>query len=232
MFAEGVAVAADALDDAGQHPGGVRVVDGPEAQRVHDGDRAGAHRHDVAHDAADAGGCSLVGLDIARVVVRLGLEGHRPPLTDVDDPGVLADPGEGLAEWGLAGQVTETAQVHLGGLVAAVLGPHDRVHRQLGTRGTPVEDLADALVLVLLEAEVGPRLAGLRGGRGVGDGVEGGHADTTCVRTEVKKVSPSVLGPKPSSTACSGCGMRPTTLPRSLVMPAMSRREPLGLAPR
>ena len=36
-------------------------------------------------------------------------------------------------------------------------------------------------------------------------------------------------GPVRSSTACSGCGMSPTTLPRSLVIPAMSRSEPLGL---
>ena len=48
------------------------------------------------------------------------------------------------------------------------------------------------------------------------------HAATR-FRTEVKKASPSVDGPKPSSTACSGWGIRPTTLPRSLVMPAMSR---------
>ena len=48
------------------------------------------------------------------------------------------------------------------------------------------------------------------------------HAATR-FRTEVKNASPSVDGPNPSSTACSGWGIRPTTLPRSLVMPAMSR---------
>src|SRR5699024_5808489 len=52
---------------------------------------------------------------------------------------------------------------------------------------------------------------------------------SVAVSAEVKKRSPSVLGPKPGSVACSGCGMRPTTLPRALVMPAMSRREPFGL---
>ena len=36
-------------------------------------------------------------------------------------------------------------------------------------------------------------------------------------------------GPKPGSTACSGWGMSPTTLPRSLRTPAMSWAEPLGL---
>ena len=50
--------------------------------------------------------------------------------------------------------------------------------------------------------------------------------------SEVKKPSPSVPEPVRSSTACSGCGIRPTTLPRSLVTPAMSRSEPLGLSSR
>ena len=41
----------------------------------------------------------------------------------------------------------------------------------------------------------------------------------------------SESGPNPGSTACSGCGMRPTTLPRPLRTPAMSCAEPLGLPP-
>ncbi len=92
--AQAVAVAADAGDDAGQHALGVGVVGRAEAQRVHDGDRAGAHGDDVADDAADAGGRALVGLDVGRVVVRLDLEGDRVALADVDDAGVLADADE------------------------------------------------------------------------------------------------------------------------------------------
>jgi hypothetical protein len=89
--AQAVAVAADPGDDAGQHAGGVGGVGAAEAQRVHDGDRAGAHGEDVADDAADPGGRALVGLDVARVVVRLDLEGDRVAVADVDDAGVLAD---------------------------------------------------------------------------------------------------------------------------------------------
>ena len=63
---------------------------------------------------------------------------------------------------------------------------------------------------------------------------------SVCSSTRVKKVRPStperiaswVSGPKPGSVACSGCGMSPTTLPRSLVRPAMSLSEPFGLTPR
>ena len=44
-----------------------------------------------------------------------------------------------------------------------------------------------------------------------------------------KKPVPSVDGPVSASTACSGCGMIPTTLPASLRMAAMSRCDPFGL---
>ena len=67
--AQAVAVAADAGDDAVDDARRVGVVDGAEAQLVHDGDRAGAHGDDVADDAAHAGGRALVGLDEGRVVV-------------------------------------------------------------------------------------------------------------------------------------------------------------------
>ena len=113
--AEAVAVAADAGDDAGQDALGVGVVGRTEAKRVDDGDRAGAHRDDVAHDAADAGGRALVGLDVRGVVVRLDLEGDGVALADVDDARVLADADEQRV--GLRGLLAELAQVDLGGLV-------------------------------------------------------------------------------------------------------------------
>ena len=45
----------------------------------------------------------------------------------------------------------------------------------------------------------------------------------------MKKPRPSSDGPVSASTACSGCGMMPTTLPASFVIAAMSRCEPFGL---
>ena len=109
--AQAVAVAADPGDDAGQHAPGVLGVGRAEPQRVHHRDRPGTHRHDVAHDAADTGRRTLVGLDVRRVVVRLDLEGHRPAATDVDDAGVLADADEHRI--GLRGLVAELLEVHL-----------------------------------------------------------------------------------------------------------------------
>src|SRR3954469_4332779 len=55
------------------------------------------------------------------------------------------------------------------------------------------------------------------------------HAVTSFLTTEEKKPRPSVDVPVRDSTACSGCGIRPTTLPASLQMPAMSFSEPFGL---
>jgi len=68
------------------------MVDAAEPQRIHHSDRPRTHRQDVADDAADAGGRTLVGLREARVIVALGLERHCPTVTDIDDAGLLTDP--------------------------------------------------------------------------------------------------------------------------------------------
>src|SRR5207302_1594440 len=53
----------------------------------------------------------------------------------------------------------------------------------------------------------------------------------TLATAEAKKPRPSADGPVSSETACSGCGIRPTTLPSALHTPAMPAAEPLGLPP-
>ncbi len=171
--AEAVAVAADTGHDPGQHARGVGGVERPEAQRIHDRDGPSPHGEDVADDAADAGGRTLVGLDERRVVVALDLERHGVALADVEDTGVLADAGQCLADRRLLRDLTELLEVHLGRLVGAVLAPHHRVHRQLGAGRAATEDLADPGVLVGLQAQLGPRLLALRVGRGPRDRVEG-----------------------------------------------------------
>ena len=61
-----------------------------------------------------------------------------------------------------------------------MLAPHHRVHGQLGVGGPAAEDLADPLVLVVLEAEFAERLWLVGSGGGVVDGVEGvGGSDVT-----------------------------------------------------
>ena len=53
--------------------------------------------------------------------------------------------------------------------------------------------------------------------------VDIGQGWAVTFKIEVKKPRPSVDGPVSGSTACSGCGISPTTLPASFAMPAMSR---------
>ena len=162
---EAVAVSADAGDDAVHHAGRVRMADVAKAQLVHDRHGAGAHGDNVAHDAAHAGGSPLIGLNKARVIVRLHLERHGPAVADVHNSGVLAHAHEqALAHLGRE-LAAELLEVDLRGLVRAVLGPHHRVHGEFGGRGTPAEDLPDARVFVLFEAELGPG-HGLLGRRG------------------------------------------------------------------
>ena len=67
-----------------------RMVGPAEAQRVHVRDRPRTHREHVAQNAADARRCTLIRLDVARVVVRLHLEDRGLPVTDVDYAGIFA----------------------------------------------------------------------------------------------------------------------------------------------
>ena len=165
-----VAVAADPAHDAVDQvprPGIGRIA---EAERVEDGDRPGAHREDVAEDAADAGRGTLVGLDRGRVVVGLDLERDREPVADRDDAGVLARPGDDA----LALRRQRPEQ-RLRALVRAVLAPHDAEHRQLEVvRVAPAQPVADGVELVVGDAQ--PPVQ--RFGRSLGHGHRGPAAPT------------------------------------------------------
>ena len=63
-------------------------------------------------------------------------------------------------------------KVLLGGLVGAVLGPHDRVHCQLSRGRTATKNFLNVLELVLLQTQFGPGSSVVRGCRRVLDGVE------------------------------------------------------------
>ena len=101
--ADAVAVAADAAHDAVDEVprAGVRRI--AEAQRVEHRDRAGAHREDVAQDAADAGRGALVRLHRGRVVVALDLERDREAVADRDHARLLADARDDVLALGRAG---------------------------------------------------------------------------------------------------------------------------------
>src|SRR5439155_4143647 len=112
-------------------------------------------------------------------------------------------------------------QVDLGRLVRAVLGPHRAVHRELGRGRFARKGFDDTVVFVFGEAESG----------GLGDG------HSTDARTARFSKAPMTAAPSPlwkptvGSTACSGCGIIPSTFPASLQTPAIAPVAPFGFDP-
>jgi hypothetical protein len=137
--AHAVSVCADAGD------GAVEVVVGlGEAQPVEDRDRPRTHRDDVAQDPSDSGCRSLERLDRGGMVVRLDLERHGLAVPDVDHAGVLT--GALQDPFSLRGKPLEQeGRV----LVAAVLRPEEREHRQLEVVRVAAEQLPDAVELLV-----------------------------------------------------------------------------------
>ena len=192
--AEAVPVEGDAADHAGQHPARVGGRGGPEPERVHHRHRARAHGEDVADDPADAGRRALIRLHVGRVVMRLDLEGDRVALADVDHARVVPDAREQRA--GRRRLRRELPQVHLGGLVGAVLAPHDRVQGQLGAGRAAAEGLRDLGVLGLGQAELGKWLRLSRRRRPPAPPCPSPVTSCTpAATTEAKKPRPSAEGP-------------------------------------
>src|SRR5262249_57703383 len=91
----------------------------------------------------DASRRTLVGLDVAWVVVALHLEHDGPPVARVDDARVLA---RALDHQGPAGR--QGLEPVAGGLIGAVLAPHDREYTEFGQGRLAPEDLQEPRVLV------------------------------------------------------------------------------------
>ena len=137
-----VPVVADPGDDVLEEVAGALGAQLAEAQRVEHADRPRPEGEHVAKDPADARRCALEGLDRARVVVRLDLEGDRVAVPDVDRAGVL--PGSHHDPRALGG---EPSQELLRVLVGAVLRPEQREHRELDLVRFAAHQLDDPLVL-------------------------------------------------------------------------------------
>ena len=131
------------------------------------------------------------------------LKAHDQPAADVDRAGVLARPHD---DGGALGR--QRAQELLGVLVGAVLAPHEREHRQLDLVRRAAELLDDEVVLVARQAE-GDRVldAGQRGR------LRRGHAPPRAARHRRRRAPARRPSRVSASTACSGCGIRPKTLP-------------------
>ena len=88
--AEAIAVSADTAHDAVEQILVALAVEWAEAQRVEQRDRPCTHREDVAHNAADAGCSTFVGLNRRWMVVRFDLEDDGQAIADIDRSGVFA----------------------------------------------------------------------------------------------------------------------------------------------
>ena len=148
-YANRVAVTADPGDDALEQIAAAGVIQRTEPQRVHERDRARAHREHVAHDASDSGGGALIRLDGRRVVVALDSHRHRETIADVDHTGAFTGTDEHPRCLG-----GKAPQVELRRLVRAVLRPHHRVHGQLDLSWLASEEPDDVGQLGVGEPEL------------------------------------------------------------------------------
>src|SRR6185369_3895756 len=157
------------------------------------------------------------------MIVALDLEHRGHAAADVYRTRVLA----GSLQHGFS-RLRKPAEMHARALVAAVLGPHDREHAELLERRHAAEMAENVAVLVGRKAMLdGQRLVHLAHRR---------RCRHACLRSFVlvshactdRNSTTASSEPRSGSTACSGCGIRPTTLPASLETPAMSQSEPLG----
>ncbi len=151
--AETVAIATDTFDDAVHKLAGLGVVRAAKAERVHRSNRARAHGEDIAQNAADAGGRTLVGFDVGGVVVALHLEDQRLAIADVDHACVLARAANHL--WAVGGQ---GAEPFLRRLIGTMLVPHGRENAHLGVVWLAPEDVDDLGVFLGGEPVAGDKV--------------------------------------------------------------------------
>ena len=148
--AEAVAVVGDAADDAFEDAPvarpGFGIVEGTEADGIEHGDGPRAHCEDIAQDAADTGGRALEGLDEARVVVGLDLEGDAVAVTYINDAGVFA-----RAEQDELAPCRQLFEVNLRRFVGAVFAPHHAEDAEFSKRGFAPEEGENLLVFVRRE---------------------------------------------------------------------------------
>ena len=141
--AKGVAITADACHHSRHQSPGLGVRGFAEAERIHRGNRAGPHGEDIAQNAADPGGGTLIGFDVAGVVVAFHLEDHRLTVADINHTGVFAGATDHLWPGGRQG-----AEPFFRGFIGAMLVPHRGKDAKLGERRHPADDPEQAGVFI------------------------------------------------------------------------------------
>ena len=85
--------------------------------------------------------------------MRFDLERHSPVFTDVHNTSIFTHAHKQVLLHFVSDLLAKLAQVHLGGLVRAVLRPHDRIHGQFRASGAAAQDLLDLFVLVFFQSK-------------------------------------------------------------------------------
>ena len=93
-YAHRIAVTGNAADDAFGNPATARVVERTKAKRIHQCNRTCAHGEDVAQNAADACGCTLVGLNRGGVIMRFDADRCSNAVANIDNAGIFAGTNE------------------------------------------------------------------------------------------------------------------------------------------
>ena len=113
-----------------------------EEEGIHDREWASPHREDVAQDAPDTRGGTLVGLNGRGVVVTLNANRHRNTVTGINYSGVFTGSDQDAVPFG-----GQTTQVYARRLIGAVLTPHNAVEGQFEGVGLTLQNCADVLQL-------------------------------------------------------------------------------------
>ena len=213
--ADAIAVAADPGDHAGDEMLGLGVVRAAEAKRVEIGDGPRAHGEDIAQDAADARCRALIGLDERGMVMALHLEDRGQPFADIDDTGVLARAADHPGRFR-----RQAPQPFARRFIGAMLAPHHRENAELGDVGLAPQNIDHLAVFFRAQPMAGDDVGW------VGD--IGRHQPSAS--TSPSNMARPSVPVRRASASRSGWGIMPSTLPASLVIPAILAKDPLGLA--
>ena len=197
--AEGIAIAANARNNARHEMARFGVIGRAEAQRVERRNRARAHGEHIAQNTANSGRRTLIGLDIGRVVVALHFEDAGQTIADIDDARIFAGALNNPRRFG-----GQAAQMQARGFIRAVLVPHGREDAELGQRWLATNQRKDPLIFVGLQAVLGDEF--------------GCHGNGVFHQAAPRRVERLSNNPRPSvpptsvSIRFSGWGIMPSTL--------------------
>ena len=150
--AHAIAITTNTRNHAAHQMLGFGMINRPKSQCVQIGDRARAHREDVTHDPANAGCCTLIGLNKAGMVMAFHFENCRKrffPLarTNIDNACIFAGPANHPR-----GRCGEFFQMAARRFVRAMLRPHHGKNAELQIIWCPAQMTLNAIIFFLGQA--------------------------------------------------------------------------------